>query len=329
MEQKTDFKKIGVLTSGGDAPGMNAAIRAVVRTAIHYGIEVVGIRNGYQGLINRMFIPMEPHTVSKIISQGGTMLKSARCLEFKLPECQQTAYNNLKEEGIDALVVIGGDGSFRGARELYNSFGLPVVGIPGTIDNDIYGTDMTIGYDTATNTAMEAIDKIRDTAESHNLLFFVEVMGRHSGFIAAQTGLATGAESILVPEEPIDINRLCHYLQHERRKNKTSGIILVAEGGSEGGAQEVAEKVKKILPEYDIRSTNLGHIQRGGSPTAMDRVLASMLGNKAVVALLGGISGQMVGYASGKIVYVPFDEACSKHNSIPHHLYEISNIISR
>ena len=328
MSSTKKINRIGVLTSGGDAPGMNAAIRAVVRSSIFYGKEIVGIRGGYSGLLKREFMTMYSHSVSKIISVGGTMLKSSRCPEFKSHESRKEAYDIMQECGIDALVVIGGDGSFRGANLLYEEFGLPVVGIPGTIDNDIFGTDYTIGFDTAINTAVEAIDKLRDTADSHNHVFFVEVMGRDAGFIALHTAIATGAEAVLIPEIETSIESLCNYLNEERRKNKTSGVIIVAEGDKNGNAHEIAEKVKKTLPDYEARVTTLGHIQRGGSPTCRDRVLASILGHDAVTALLAGESGVMIGRMNGKTVYTPFNEACSKHNEINKDWYNIAKILA-
>jgi 6-phosphofructokinase 1 len=322
------IKKIGVLTSGGDAPGMNAAIRAVVRTGIFYNLEVAGIKRGFCGLLEKDFMPMENHSVSKIISQGGTILKSSRCPQFMEPEGRRQAYDNLMEAGIDALVVIGGDGSFRGASTLHTEFGFPVAGVPGTIDNDVYGTDFTIGYDTAINTAVEAIDKIRDTADSHNIIFFVEVMGREAGFIALNTGIATGAEAILIPEMETDIQALCDYLVYGRRKNKSSGIVVVAEGFGGGNANEVAQKVKKILPSYDTRVTTLGHIQRGGSPTCSDRVLASLMGSGAVSALLDGVSNVMIGQINARIVQVPIEDAVTRCNAINQEWYKISKILS-
>lgn len=322
------IRRIGVLTSGGDAPGMNAAIRAVVRTAIYNNVEVVGIMHGYTGLLNRQFMSMQSHSVSKIISYGGTILKSSRCPEFKKAENRKIAIDNMRDAGIDALVVIGGDGSFRGANLLVKEYDFPVVGIPGTIDNDIYGTDFTIGFDTAINTAVTAVDKLRDTADSHNIVFFVEVMGRDAGFIALNTALATGAESTLVPEIPTKLEDLCDYLQYERRKNKTSGIIVVAEGDELGSASEIAAKVKERLPNYETRVTTLGHIQRGGSPTCNDRVLAGTLGYEAVMALIDGKSGVMVGQVNGRTAYTPFDEACSRHNEINKKQYKIAHILS-
>lgn len=322
------IKRIGVLTSGGDAPGMNAAIRAVVRTAIYEGLEVVGIMRGYSGLLEKQFMTMKSHSVSKIISQGGTMLKSSRCPEFKDRKVRAVAVENMKEAGIDALVVIGGDGSFRGADLLCREFDFSVVGIPGTIDNDIYGTDFTIGFDTAINTAVSAVDKLRDTADSHNIVFFVEVMGRDAGFIALNTALATGAEATLVPEIPGDIDSLCGYLEQERRKNKTSGIVIVAEGGDLGSAAEIAAKVKEKLPNYETRVTTLGHIQRGGSPSCNDRVLAGLLGYESVKALLDGKSGVMIGQVNGYVAFTPFEEACTRHNEINKKQYEVSHILS-
>jgi 6-phosphofructokinase 1 len=328
MNAKRKINRIGVLTSGGDAPGMNAAIRAVVRTAIYNEVEVVGILRGYSGLLNKQFMGMQSHSVSKIISQGGTILKSSRCPEFKNKAVRATAMENIREAGIDALVVIGGDGSFRGANLLCKEFGFPVVGIPGTIDNDIYGTDFTIGFDTAINTAVSAVDKLRDTADSHNIIFFVEVMGRDAGFIALNTAIASGAESTLLPEVHTDIDKLCSFMERDRRKNKTSGIIIVAEGEEEGGAMEVAAKVKTKLPEYEIRVTTLGHIQRGGSPSCNDRVLASLLGYEAVNALLKGRTNVMVGQMQNQVVYTPFEEACTRHNEINKTWCEISRILS-
>jgi 6-phosphofructokinase 1 len=322
------IKKIGVLTSGGDAPGMNAAIRAVVRTAIFHELQIAGIKRGYCGLLDKGFTLMESHSVSKIISRGGTILKSSRCPQFKEAKTRRLAYQHLQEAGIDALVVIGGDGSFRGANLLYKEYGYPVVGVPGTIDNDIYGTDFTIGYDTAINTAIEAVDKIRDTADSHNIIFFVEVMGRDSGFIALSTSIATGAEATLIPEIETDIQDLCNYLEYGRRKNKSSGIVIVAEGFGGGNATEVAQKVEKILPTYDTRVSTLGHIQRGGTPTCTDRVLASVLGYSAVTALLDGASDVMIGKINGEIVHTPFEQAITRHNDINQMEYKMSKILS-
>jgi 6-phosphofructokinase 1 len=326
--EEKEIKKIAVLTSGGDSPGMNAAIRAVVRSAIFKNCEVAGVMNGFSGLLMNDFIELQSHSVSKIISRGGTILKSSRCPEFHQKDARQLAVKNMLANNIDGLVVLGGDGSFRGADLLWKEFGFPVVGAPCTIDNDIYGTDYTIGFDTALNTAVTAIDKIRDTADSHNMVFFVEVMGRHSGFIALHTAIATGAEATLLPETPTSIDQLCKYLESERRKNKTSGIIIVAEGDQEGGAAEIAEKVKEKLPDYETRVTTLGHVQRGGSPTCNDRVLASVLGYECVCSLLEKKYGIMVGMVHRKAVHIPLEEAYSLHDEIEKKWIGISQVIS-
>lgn len=328
--QKTsnEIKKVAVLTSGGDSPGMNAAVRAVVRNAIFHNLQVIGVKRGYSGLLNSDFMEMQSHSVSKIISTGGTILKSSRCPEFTTGEGRKLAVESMKKQEIDGLVVLGGDGSFRGADLLWKESGFPVVGVPCTIDNDIFGTDFTIGFDTAVNTAVAAVDKIRDTADSHNIIFFVEVMGRNSGFIALNTAISCGAEATLIPETPTNIEQLCDYLESGRRKNKTSGIVIVAEGDDEGSATEIAEKVKTRLPGYQTRVTTLGHIQRGGSPTSNDRVLASFLGFEAVNALLNGKHGVMVGQIHGRVAYTLLEEACSKRNKIDKTLAEISRILS-
>jgi 6-phosphofructokinase len=322
------IKKIGVLTSGGDAPGMNAAIRAVVRTATYNGLEVAGIRLGYQGMIDANFQKLESSSVSDIIQRGGTILKTARCEEFKTTEGRAKAYNNLKEAQIDGVVVIGGDGSFTGARIFNEEYDIPFVGIPGTIDNDIYGTDYTIGYDTALNTVVEAVDKIRDTASAHNRMFFVEVMGAEAGFIALYSGIATGAEAILIPEtkgESRDIKKL---IEQGNTRRKSSNIIIVAEGDEEGGAFAIAEKVKNDFPEYDIRVSVLGHLQRGGSPSAMDRVNASRLGRAAIEALIDDQKSVMVGIFNGEITLVPFRRAVKLHKDVNHNLVELARILS-
>jgi 6-phosphofructokinase 1 len=328
QKASNEIKKVAVLTSGGDSPGMNAAVRAVVRNAIFHNLQVIGVKRGYSGLLNSDFMEMQSHSVSKIISTGGTILKSSRCPEFTTGEGRKLAVENMKNQEIDGLVVLGGDGSFRGADLLWKEFGLPVVGVPCTIDNDIFGTDFTIGFDTAVNTAVAAVDKIRDTADSHNIIFFVEVMGRNSGFIALNTAISCGAEATLIPETPTNIEQLCDYLERGRRKNKTSGIVIVAEGDDEGSAAEIAEKVKTRLPGYQTRVTTLGHIQRGGSPTSNDRVLASFLGFEAVNALLSGKHGVMVGQIHGRVAYTLLEEACSKRNKIDKTLAEISRILS-
>jgi len=322
------IRRIGVLTSGGDSPGMNAAIRAVTRTALYEGLEVMGIRQGFAGMINKEFVPMIASSVSDIIQRGGTILKTARCEEFKSTEGRQIAYNNLKEAQIDGVVVIGGDGSFTGARLFNEEHDIPIVGIPGTIDNDIYGTDYTIGYDTALNTVVEAVDKIRDTASAHNRMFFVEVMGAEAGFIALYSGIATGAEAIIIPElkgEDRDIKKMI--LAGNVRK-KSSNIIIVAEGDKGGGAFTLAEQVKSDFPEFDIRVSILGHLQRGGSPSAIDRVNASRLGHGAVEALLDGQQSVMVGISNGEIVLVSFRRAVKLHKDVNHNLVELARILS-
>jgi len=322
------IKRIGVLTSGGDAPGMNAAVRAVVRTAIYNELEVYGIFRGYEGLIDGDIERMENHSVANIIQRGGTILKTARSERFRTEAGLQAAYENTKKFGIEALVIIGGDGSFRGGLEFGNRYDLRVVGVPGTIDNDLYGTDYTIGYDTALNTVVEAVDKLRDTAASHNRLFFVEVMGRDAGFIALRSGIAVGAEDILVPETTTSIEDLIARLEIGRRKNKTSGIIIVAEGDDSGGAFEVARKVKEKFTQYETRVAIIGHLQRGGSPTCMDRVLASTMGFEAVNALLKGENGVMIGQVDKKMVYVPFGSATKHNTDINQKMLDMGHILS-
>jgi 6-phosphofructokinase 1 len=323
----TKIKKIGVMTSGGDAPGMNAAIRAVTRTAIYNNIEVIGIREGYSGMIEKLFTPLWSHDVSDIIQRGGTILKTARCMEFKTKEGREKAYRNLKEVGIDGVVVIGGDGTFTGARIFNEEFDIPFVGIPGTIDNDIYGTDYTIGYDTALNTVIEAVDKIRDTASAHNRMFFVEVMGAEAGFIAIRSGIATGAEAIIIPETKDEVKKL-NALMESGRRQKASNIVIVAEGDEEGGAFVLANKFKKLYPNYDIRITVLGHLQRGGSPSAFDRVSASRLGYAAVEALMDDQKSTMVGIQNNEIVLVPFRKAVKLHKDVNRDMLEIAEILS-
>ncbi|MCF8378624.1 MAG: 6-phosphofructokinase [Bacteroidales bacterium] len=311
------IKKIGVLTSGGDAPGMNAAIRGVTRAAIFNEMQVIGIRHGYHGMINGHFKELKAYSVSDIIGRGGTILKTARSMEFMTEEGRKKAYDNLKNEGIEAVVVIGGDGSLTGARIFCDEFpGIPFIGIPGTIDNDIYGTDYTIGYDTALNTVVEAVDKIRDTASSHNRLFFIEVMGRDAGFIALESGVATGAEAIFVPELTNQAAELKDFLEKGCKRKKSSNIIIVAEGDEEGGAMQIAEKVKKEFEEYSVRVSILGHIQRGGTPSAKDRYNASKLGYYAVEALLDDQKSVMIGIKDNEIVNVPFRKVTKKHKSI-------------
>lgn len=307
---------IGILTSGGDAPGMNAAIRAVTRSAIFGGFKVKGIYRGYRGLITGEIQEFKTQNVSNIIQMGGTILKTARCKEFQTPEGRQLAYETLKKEGIDALVVIGGDGSLTGARIFATEFNFPIVGLPGTIDNDLYGTDKTIGYDTALNTIMECVDKIRDTATSHERLFFIEVMGRDAGFLALNGAIATGAEAAIIPEISTEVDQLADLIQNGFRKSKNSSIVLVAESPITGGAMALAERVKNEYPQYDVRVTILGHLQRGGSPTAIDRILASRMGAAAVDALLEDQRNVMIGIRNDEIVYVPFSKAIKNDKPI-------------
>lgn len=302
------IKNIGVLTSGGDSPGMNAAIRAVVRASIYHDLQVTGILRGYEGLINGDFIEMDRKSVANIIQRGGTILKTARSDEFRTREGRQKAYDQLQKHEVDALIVIGGDGTFTGANLFTQEFNFPIVGLPGTIDNDLEGTDFTIGYDTAINTVINAVDKIRDTAESHDRLFIVEVMGRDSGLIALRSGIGVGAEAIMIPEANMGVDGLVTRLENGR-KDKASKIIIVAEGDEIGGAFNVGEILKKKFPAYDIRVSVLGHIQRGGKPSCMDRVLASRLGVAAVEGLLNGQSGEMVGLKNKEFVFTPFDHA--------------------
>jgi len=321
------IKNIGVFTSGGDAPGMNAAIRAVVRTALYYDLEVTGIRRGYEGMIKGEMVPMNRKSVSNIIQRGGTILKTARSDDFRTPEGRQLAYEQLKKNSIDALVGIGGDGTFTGARVFSEEFDIPIVGLPGTIDNDLQGTDFTIGYDTAINTVIDAVDKIRDTAESHDRLFIVEVMGRDSGLIALRTGIAAGAEAILIPETKSNENALFDRLERGR-KDKSSKIVIVAEAEEAGGAFEIARQVRERYPNYDTRISILGHIQRGGRPSCMDRVLASRVGVAAVEALLSGHKGELVGVVNNEIAYTPFEHAIKHNVDINPNLLKIVEILS-
>ena len=324
----TKIKKIGVLTSGGDAPGMNAAIRGVTRTAIYNRLKVIGIRHGYEGMIHGHFKELKAFSVSDIIQRGGTILKTARSKAFRTVEGRKQAYENLKREGIDAVVVIGGDGTITGARKFSDEYDIPFVGIPGTIDNDIYGTDYTIGYDTALNTVVEAIDKIRDTASSHNRLFFVEVMGADAGFIAYRSGIATGAEAILVPEMKGQVVGLKDYLEKGFKRKKASNIIIVAEGDESGGAFAIAKKVKDDFKDYDVRVSVLGHIQRGGTPSAYDRVTGSLFGHAAVEALLDDQKSVMIGYTNGEISHCTFNKAIKLQKHIDLAKLEVAEILS-
>ena len=322
------INKIGVLTSGGDAPGMNAAIRAVTRTAIYNGLQVIGIRHGYLGMINANFKPLQAHSVSDMIQRGGTMLKTARCEEFRTPEGRKKAYENLRAAEIDGVVIIGGDGSFMGANIFNEEYNIPFVGVPGTIDNDIYGTDYTIGYDTALNTVVECVDKIRDTASALNRLFFVEVMGAEAGHIALYSGIASGAEAIIMPEIKGDVRDIRKMLETGNKRKKSSNIIIVAEGDEGGGAMAIAEKLKDELKDYEVRVSILGHLQRGGSPSALDRVNASRLGNAAVEALMDGQQSVMVGLQNDEIVLVPFRKAVKLHKKLNQSLIDIIDILN-
>jgi len=324
------MKKIGVFTSGGDSPGMNAAIRAVVRTAINSGITPYGIYRGYRGMIEDEIEEMDGHSVSNILQLGGTILRSARSNRFRTPEGRQIAYDNLKKHGIEGVVGIGGDGTLTGARIFMKEHpDIRFVGLPGTIDNDLVGTDYTIGYDTAINTAMRAIDKIKDTANSFDRLFFVEVMGRDAGFIALRVGIATGAEAVLIPESKTDIDELVHRLRRNSLKRKNSALVIVAEGDDAGGAFAIADQVKaKGFEQYEMRVSILGHIQRGGSPTCMDRMLASRLGMEAVKALVDGVSGVLVGKKCKDIVYTPFEKAIKDKQKLNPLLLDIVDLLS-
>lgn len=322
------IKCIGILTSGGDAPGMNAAIRAVTRAAIYNGLKVKGIYRGYKGLITGEIQEFKTQNVSNIIQLGGTILKTARCQEFKTPEGRKIAYDNMVKEGIDALVVIGGDGSLTGARLLAQEFDVPCIGLPGTIDNDLYGTDTTIGYDTALNTILDAVDKIRDTATSHERLFFVEVMGRDAGFLALNGAIAAGAEAAIIPEFSTEVDQLEEFIKNGFRKSKSSSIVLVAESEITGGAMHYAERVKNEYPQYDVRVTILGHLQRGGRPTAHDRIIASRMGVASIQALMEGQRNVMIGIENDKIVYVPFAKAIKNDKPIDRELVNVLNELS-
>ncbi|MFP4092110.1 MAG: 6-phosphofructokinase [Cyclobacteriaceae bacterium] len=322
------MKKIAVLTSGGDAPGMNACIRAVIRGAIYHGIEAYGIKYGYNGLIEGDIYKMKSYSVSNIVQRGGTILKSARSQEFRTKEGREKAFHQLQRRGIDGMVVIGGDGTFTGASLFYQEFGFPIVGAPGTIDNDLYGTDYTIGFDTAVNTALEAIDKIRDTANSHDRIFFIEVMGRDSGYIAIESGIGGGAELIMVPETSTTIEDVIHNLSQGRNQEKTSSIVVVAEGDEEGGAMEVVEKVRSKLKGKDLKVSILGHMQRGGSPTAMDRILGSRLGLAALEGLLSGKKNMMAGVVNNRVVFTDFKECINTSKPLDQELLRMVKILS-
>ena len=320
--------KIGVLTSGGDSPGMNAAVRAVVRTGIYHGLEVYGIMRGYSGMVENDIFKMESRSVANIIQRGGTILKCARSNEFREHAGREIAYQNLKKRGIEGLVVIGGDGSFKGAQIFSNEFDIPCIGLPGTIDKDIAGTDFTIGFDTAVNTAVEAIDKIRDTADAHDRLFIVEVMGRDAGYIALHSGIATGAENILIPETKTDIEELINSLSEKEKRRKLVNLVVVAEGDEFGGGNEIARIVKTRLPNIDTRVCILGHIQRGGSPTCLDRLIASRMGYHAVESLIQGRYNVMVGIVNNKLYYTPLDHAIKAKQKLSAQWLKIVKILA-
>ncbi len=322
------MKKIAVLTSGGDAPGMNACIRAVVRGAIYYEVEVYGVNQGYQGLIENDIERMYSHSVSNILQHGGTVLKSARSKDFRTKEGRKKAYDNLMERGIKGLIAIGGDGTFTGANIFHEEFDFPVIGVPGTIDNDIYGTDKTIGFDTAVNTTLDAIDKIRDTADSHGRIFFIEVMGRDSGYIAIQSAIGGGAESVILPEKNTTAYDIVNNLKDGMRREKSFSVVVVAERDVPGYAVDLAKEVREVIKNKDIRVTILGHIQRGGSPTSTDRTLASRLGLGAVEGLIDGNNNEMVGIINDKIVYTSLHDAITKDKPLNPDLIRAMKILS-
>lgn len=326
--KKKEIKRVAVLTSGGDAPGMNAAVRAVVRTGAYHHLHVYGIHRGYEGMIDCDITRLEIRDVGNIMHRGGTVLKTARSDRFRTPEGRRAAFEALQAYDIEGLVTIGGNGTFTGAKLFSEEYGIPIVGVPGTIDNDLYGTDFTIGFDTAVNTAIEAVDKIRDTADSHNRLFFVEVMGRHSGFIALNTAIGSGASSVMIPEKKSSLEDLVNVLKMGARRKKLFSVVIVAEGNPHGNASEIAKKVKAMFDYYDTKVTIIGHLQRGGSPTALDRVLASRLGYAAVEGLIKGESGVMAGLINNKIKYTTFDDAINKNHAPDNQLIEMAEILA-
>ncbi len=325
---ENNIKRIAVFTSGGDAPGMNAAIRAVVRTAYYHDLHVYGIYQGYEGMIEGKVERLETRDVGNIIHRGGTILKTARSERFRTPEGRKAAFETLSAYNIDGLIAIGGDGTYTGATIFAKEYDIPIIGVPGTIDNDLFGTDYTIGYDTAINTAVDAVDKIRDTADSHNRLFFVEVMGRDTGFIALSTGIGSGAGAVFLPEVTGEKEKLYDVLRKSTKRNKLFNIVIVAEGDELGGATKLAELVKKDFPQYDTKVTIIGHLQRGGSPTCRDRVLASMLGAGAVEGLLEGKKGCAVGVINHKLKYTPFKQAIEKHKELSDYLMRLAPILA-
>lgn len=323
-----NYKKIAVFTSGGDSPGMNAALRAVVRTAIYYNLEVVGIYRGFEGLIDGDFTPLDERSVARIINLGGTIIKSARSERFRTKEGRQIAFNNLKKQGVDAVIGIGGDGTFTGLHIFHQEFEFPVIGLPGTIDNDVFGSDYTIGFDTASNTAMEAIDKIRDTATSHNRLFFIEVMGRDAGFIALRCAIASGAKAVMLPETHMEPEDLLAAIKRGGKKRKTSNIVIVSEGNKNGDASELASLIKELEPSYDTKVAVLGHIQRGGAPSVYDRLLASRLGVASIEALLANKTDIMVGVINEKVAFTPLEKAIKDHHRLCDELLHVINVLS-
>jgi 6-phosphofructokinase 1 len=325
---KTEIRRIAVFSSGGDAPGMNAAIRAVVRTASYYDLHVFGIYRGYEGMIEGEMVRLEKGDVGNIIHRGGTMLKTARSERFRTVEGRKMAYDMLMANDIDALVAIGGDGTFTGGKVFYDEYGIPIIGVPGTIDNDLFGTDYTIGFDTAVNTAIEALDRIRDTADSHSRLFFVEVMGRDTGYIALNTGIGSGAGAILIPEHATDIDTLIKHLEKTAKRQKLFSLIVVAEGNANGNAQTLASEIKKRFPEYDTKVSIIGHLQRGGAPSALDRLIASRMGFKAVEALIEGQTNKMVGIQNNQMKLIPFEDAINKSKEIDKDLLRMAEILS-
>ena len=325
---KKKVTKVGVLTSGGDAPGMNAAIRAVVRTGLYYGLDMYGVMRGYSGLYENDMVKMDSRSVANIIQRGGTILKTARCKEFYTPEGREIAYNHLKKKGINGLVVIGGDGSFNGAQRFSNEFDIPCIGIPGTIDKDIAGTDFTIGFDTAVNTAIRAIDKIRDTMDAHDRLFVVEVMGRDAGYIALHSGIGTGAEHILIPERRTNFDEMISSLTEQEKRKKLVNLVVVTEGDEYGGAEGVSRIVREKLPTADVRIAILGHIQRGGAPTSIDRYIASRMGFHAIECLLEGTYNVMVGIVNNKMHYTPLDKAVKAKQRISDEWLTICKVLA-
>lgn len=323
-----DIKRVAVFTSGGDAPGMNAALRAVVRSGSYHGLHIFGIKRGFEGMIDGDLARLERSDVSNIIHRGGTFLKTARSERFLSPEGRRQAYQTLLAHDIDACIAIGGNGTFTGAHIMFEEHGVPIIGIPGTIDNDLFGTDYTIGFDTAVNTAIEAVDKIRDTADSHNRVFFIEVMGRHAGFIALNTGIGSGAAYVIIPESSRSIDNLVEELQMNARRKKLFSLVIVAEGSNLGGATQIAQQVQEQIDFYDIKVTIIGHLQRGGSPTAQDRVLASRLGDAAVHGLLEGRKDVMAGIINDKIAYTPFDDAINKTKIPNEDLQRLAEILA-